>query len=245
MLVPVSEPSDSEARRVEAVGRELRTPGAAGIAGLVFAGLFVTALLLLYRQPARNASADEIAGWYLRNDARALGLVGLYLAPFSGIAFLWFVAAVRSRIGAFEDRFFSTVFLGSGILFVAMLWAAAAAAGASLAAVRFQGSPPPSPDVFVFARGLAYTLLYVYGIRAAAVFMLVSSTIALRTRVLPRWLVWLGFAVALVLLFSVSYFRGFVLVFPAWVAIVSVELLRGARSSRLRPEPAGERLGLK
>jgi hypothetical protein len=231
--------SDSEAARVDSVGRELRTPRAAGIAGLVFAGLFVTALVLLYRQPARGAAADEIAAWYLRDDAKALGLVGLYLAPFAGIAFLWFVAAIRSRIGGREDRFFATVFLGSGILFVGMLWAAAAAAGASLAAVRFQGSPPTSPDVFVFARGLAYTLLYVYGIRAAAVFMMVSSTIGLRTGALPRWLVWLGFAVALVLLFSVSYFRGFVFIFPAWVVIVSVELLLAARAGRLGPDPAG------
>jgi hypothetical protein len=91
--------------------------------------------------------------------------------------------------------------------------------------VKFQHAPPPSPDVFVFARGLGYTFLYVYGIRAAAVFMLVTSTIGLRTRTLPRWLVVLGYVVALVLLFSVSYFRGFVLVFPAWVTVVSIELL--------------------
>jgi hypothetical protein len=239
MLVFVSEASGSDAALVDSLDRELRTPRAAGIAGLVFAALFVTSALLLYRQPARGAGADAIAAWYLSHNVKALGLFGLYLAPFAGIAFLWFVATIRSRIGAREDRFFATVFLGSGILFVVMLWAAAAAAGSPLAAVRFQGAPPPSPDVFVFARGLAYTLMYVYGVRAAAVFMMVSSTIALRTGVLPRWLVWLGFAVALVLLFSVSYFRGFVLLFPAWVTIVSVELLVAGRSSRIRPEAAG------
>jgi hypothetical protein len=215
---------------LRAVERELRTPAGAGIAGLVFSALFTASLVLLYRQPAAGSSADEIAAWYTRNDTKAVGLVGLYLMPFAGIAFLWFVAAVRTRIGAHEDRFFATVFLGGGLLFVAMLFAAAAAAGAPFAAVKFQGSPPPSPDVFVFARGLAYTLLYVYGIRAAAVFMIVSSTIGLRTATLPRWLVALGYLVALVLLFSVSYSRGFVLVFPAWVTAVSVELLVRARS---------------
>jgi hypothetical protein len=233
-------PERSEARVVDAVGRELRAPSAAGIAGLVFSGLFVTAIVLLYRQPAKGSTAHEIAAWYLQNNAKTLGIVGLYLAPFAGIAFLWFIAALRSRIGALEDRFFGTVFLLSGTLFVAMLWAAAAAGGASLAAVKFQGSPPPSPDVFVLSRGLAYTLLYVYGIRAAAVFMIVSSTIGLRTGVLPRWIVFLGFVVALVLLFSVSYFRGFVLIFPAWVTIVSIELLVLARSGRLgEAQPAG------
>jgi hypothetical protein len=205
------------------------------VAGLVFSTLFTISLVLLYRQPAKGSGADEIAAWYLRNEVKTLGLVGLYLMPFAGIAFLWFVAAVRYRIGAHEDRFFATVFLGGGILFVSMLFAAAATAGASLAAVRFQGSPPPTPAVVVFARGLAYTFLYVYGVRAAAVFMIVTSTIGLRTGTLPRWLVFLGYLVALVLLFSVSYSRAFVFVFPAWVTAVSIEILLRVR--RGRPEP--------
>jgi hypothetical protein len=222
---------------VAAVGRELRAPAAAGIAGLVFSGLFIASLVLLYRQPAKGSTAEEIAAWYLRADVKTIGLVGLYLAPFAGIAFLWFVAAVRNRIGAREDRFFATVFLGSGFLFVGMLFAAAAASGASFAGVKFQGSPPPTPDIFVFARGLAYTFLYVYRLRAAAVFMIVSSTIGLRTGALPRWLAFLGIGTALVLLFSVSYFRGFVFIFPAWVAVVSIELLVRARSGHLGGRP--------
>ena len=226
--------ADPDGSLVESVGREFRAPAAAGIAGLVFTALFVVSMLLLYRRPAKGSSAAEIAQWYLKNDAKTLGVVGLYLVPFAGITFLWFVAAVRHRIGQNEDRFFATVFFGSAILFVGMLWAAAAAAGASLAAVKFQGAPPPSPDVFVFSRGLAYTLLFVYAVRAGAVFMIVSSTIGLRTRTLPRWLAYLGFVVALVLLFSVSYSRVFVLIFPAWVAVISIELLL-----RRRPSPAG------
>jgi hypothetical protein len=218
---------------LRAAERDMGAPAAAGVAGLVFAGLFVASIVLLYPQPAKGSTSAEIARWYLHGNAETLGLVGLYLVPFAGIAFLWFVAAVRARTGANEDRFFATVFLGSGLLFVGMLYAAAAAAGASLAAVRFQGSPPPHPDVFVFARGLAYTLLYVYAIRAAGVFMIVSSTIGLRTGTLPRWLVFLGYAVALVLLLSVSYFKGFILIFPAWVTLVSIELLTWARSDRL------------
>ena len=231
-------PTEPRDPLIGTVGRELRTPAAAGVAGLVFTALFVVSIVLLYRRPAKGSSAAEITAWYLQNSSKTIGLVGLYLAPFAGIAFLWFVAAVRHRIGASEDRFFTTVFMGSGILFVGMLWAAAAASGAALAAVKFQGAPPPSPDVFVFSRGLAYTLLFVYGTRAAAVFMIVSSTIGLRTRTLPRWLVYLGYAIALVLLFSVSYFRGFVLVFPAWVAVVSIELLVRGRSGGLTARTA-------
>src|SRR5262249_26276215 len=130
------EPSARERETLDSIAHSLRTPRAAGIAGLVFSTLFVVSILLLYRQPAKGSSAAEIASWYLQHNAKTLGIVGLYLTPFAGIAFLWFVAAVRSRIGIHEDRLFATVFLAAGILFVAMLFAAAATAGASLAAVK-------------------------------------------------------------------------------------------------------------
>jgi hypothetical protein len=213
--------------------RDPDAPATAGVAGLAFAALYVASVLLLYRQPAEDSTAAQISAWYLQGNAERLGVAGLYLMPFAGIAFLWFIAAIRARIGASEDRFFATVFLGSGLLFVAMLYAGAAAAGTSLAAVKFQGSPPPRPDVFVYTRGLAYTLLYVYAIRAAGVFMIVSSTIGHRTGTLPRWLVLLGYVVALVLLLSVSFFKGFILIFPGWVTLVSIELLRRARAVRV------------
>jgi hypothetical protein len=213
------------------VERDLRTPASAGVAGLVFAALFVVSILLLYKQPAQGSTAAEIAAWYLDNHARKLAVVGIYLVPFAGIAFLWFIAVIRAHIGEREDRFFATVFICSGVLFVAMMFAAAAAGGSSIAAVKFQGAPPPGPDTFVFARGLAYTFLYIYAVRAAAVFIISVSTLGLRTGTLPRWLVFLGYAVAVVQLVSVSYYKGIVLIFPAWVAIASVELLRAARAA--------------
>jgi len=46
------------------------------------------------------------------------------LAPLAGITFLWFIAVVRDRMGQQEDRFFASVFLGSGLLFIAMYFAA-------------------------------------------------------------------------------------------------------------------------
>jgi hypothetical protein len=216
----------SEPRALRTVERELRAPRAAGVAGLVFAALFVASLLLLRNHPASGSSAAQIADWYLRRDVRNVALVGLYLAPFSGIAFLWFIAVIRHWIGELEDRFFSTVFLGSGLLFVAMLFVSAGAAGALLAGVRFRGQPVPTPDSVVLSRSLAYAFLYVYAMRAAAVFMLVVSTIGLRTGSLHRWLVLGGYAVALALLFIPPHIEWIVLLFPAWVAVVSVHILR-------------------
>jgi hypothetical protein len=211
------------------LGRDVRAPRAAGIAGLLFAALFIGAILLVRGQPAAESSPAEIAEWYLRDDSKRVALVSLYLAPFAGIAFLWFIAVIRSHVGEREDRFFATVFLGSGLLFVAMLFAAAAAAGAPLLAVKFQGAPLPSPDAIGLARALAYTFLYVYGVRAAAVFMISVSMLALRTGSLPRWLVIGGFVVAVIMLFGVSFFKFVVLLFPLWVAAVSIVILFTAR----------------
>ena len=215
------------------VGRDLRAPRAAGAAGLLFSALFIASILILHGAPGAGSSADEIAAWYLRNDAKHLAVVGLYLAPFSGIAFLWFIAVIRSHLGDREDQFFATVFLGSGLLWVAMLFAAAAASGAPLAGVKFQGAPLPSPDTIGFARALGYTFLYVYGVRTAAVFVIAVSTLAYRTRAFPRWLVIVGYVIALIMLFSVSFFKFMVLLFPLWVTAVSIVILLNAPAARV------------
>ena len=98
-----------------------------------------------------------------------------------------------------------------------MLFAAAAAAERRLPPFGTRSSGA-DVDAIDLARGLAYTLLYVYAVKVAAVFMVVVSTIALHTVTLPRWLVCVGFGIAIVLLLSVSFFELLVLLFPVWVA---------------------------
>ena len=221
----MSTTSDSAAPPAAPADRRLQTPRAAGIAGLAFAALFVISILLLRSHPAAEAQRSEIGDFYLRKDAGRVALVGVYLAPFSGIAFLWFIAVVRNLIGDREDRFFATVFLGSGLLFVAMLFVAAGIGGALLAAVKFEDQPVPSAETVVTVRALTFGFLFVYAMRMAAVFMIVTSTIGMRLGVFPRWLVAAGFVAALVLMLNVSYIESLALVFPAWVTAVSVVIL--------------------
>jgi hypothetical protein len=206
----------------------LETPRAAGVAGLAFAVLFIASILLLRDHPAGGSSAEEIRDFYLRRNAGSVALVGVYLVPFSGIAFLWFIAVVRSLIGEREDRFFATVFLGSGLLFVAMLFLAAGVGGALLTAVKFQDQPIPSAETVVTIRSLAFGFLFIYAMRMAAVFMIVVSTVGMRLGIFPRWLIVAGYAAALVLILNVSYNQTLVLVFPVWVAAVSVVILAGS-----------------
>lgn len=137
----------------------LQTPRAAGVVGLVFSALFVVSMVLILERPARGSSPEQIADFYLKYDAGPVHLLGMYLIPFAGIAYLWFIAAISSHLGERDDRFFATAFLGSGILFVAMLFASAAAVGALPAAIKFQNQLPPDANTFLLARALAFTLL--------------------------------------------------------------------------------------
>ena len=122
--------------------------------------------------------------------------------PFAGIAFLWFLGVLRDRLGQFEDRFFATVFFGSGLLFLAMLFTAAAIVGAILIVFATQPKELIGSATFHFARAAAYSMVNVYMIKMASVFMITTSTVAIYTGIAPRWLAVLGFALALVLLFG-------------------------------------------
>jgi hypothetical protein len=195
-----------------------RTLRAAGVAGLIFSVLITISFVIFRAYP------PGVSG--IPPEGRDPWLVGLYLIPFAGIAFLWFLATLRRRIGRLEDQFFATVFLGSGLLFVAMLFAASAAASSAVAMARFQGDSATGDPAFQFGEALAETLFYVFAIKMAAAFMLVSSTIGRRTNAFPRWLVAAGVVAGIVLLFSVSFFQPLAVIFPLWVAIVSLLLLR-------------------
>ena len=197
----------------------LRTIRAAGVAGLLFAALLTTSLILLRTNPTTSSSDG---GTVTVSDSWS---IALYLVPFAGIAFLWFLAVIRRRIGRSEDQFFSTVFLGSGLLFIAMLFAADAAATAVVSATRASGVQVSDP-AYLFGRSLAESLFYVFAVKMSAVFMLVSSSIGRRTGFLPRWFTFVGTLAAIVMLLSVGFFEPLALIFPAWVAIVSILILR-------------------
>ena len=116
--------------------RAIRTPRAAAVAGLACSVLFATAVALIdWAIPPGSRDA----GAWLSDDAKRRAVsVALQLLPFAGFAFLWFIGVLRDRIGEGEDRFFASVFLGSGLLFVAMFFVSGAlSAGLGGANVRW------------------------------------------------------------------------------------------------------------
>ncbi len=212
-------------KAIDEVGKELRAPRAAGVAGLLFAILFIGVLVLV--RPPAAAPGEALSAWYESGTARTqIVLMGLYAIPLAGIMFLWFIGAVRARIGTREDQLFATVFLGSGLLFVAMLFAAAATASAmALRLDMLATAGAVDPSVMQFSQALTYTFLYVYAARAAGVFMIVTSSIAIRTKTVPRWVGIVGYVIALLLLLSIQQFQLIMTLFPLWVALLSIFIL--------------------
>ncbi len=204
----------------------LRTPRAAGVAGILFALLLAMALLLLRMT---GPSVSEVS---VQRVSLALSLV-----PFAGITFLWFVGVVRDRIGQREDRFLATVSLGSGLLFVAMLFVASGVAVATLAPACATRTGA-SPEACTLGRSIAAILMNTYAMRMAAMFMFSTSSIGLRTGFVPRWLTFSGFAIGLVLLLGIKLTLWVQLLFPLWVLVLSVDILVETFRERPGQEPA-------
>lgn len=207
--------------RQSALGARLRTPRAAAIAGVLFSILLTTALVLI----RTSIPVDPLEpGAWLHTDNRRVALA-LNLVPFAGIAFLWFMGVLRARMAELEDRFFATAFLGSGLIFLAMLFTGSAAAGAII--LVYSGRPDALDAMggFAIVRAFSFTLFNIYAIKMAAAFMLVTSTIAVKTRIAARGIAFLGYALALMLLFGSGFSRWSFMVFPLWVFIVSLYIL--------------------
>ncbi len=210
-------------------GSPLRTPRAAALAGIIFCVLLTAAMVLLrISVPPHPAVPGD---WLTDSRRRAAVAIALNLVPFAGIAFLWFIGVLRDRIGEREDRFFATVFLGSGLLFVALIFVAAAVGGALIADAT---SGPPASGNLVLGRNISAILMNVYAMRMAAVFTLTTVTIARRTEIVSRWLTIVGMVAAVVLLVGVSFSPWVELVFPAWILALSIDIL----AAGLRPAAA-------
>jgi hypothetical protein len=202
------------------------TPRAVAVSGVLFASLYITSLILI--RTAAPADPADPGVWLTNTAMRGWIRLALNLVPFAGLAFLWFMAVLRDRIGLQEDRLLATVFLGSGLMFVAMLFIAVSVARGMLDAFGIDGRLPSDSDAYRVARGTAYALMQTFGLRMAAVFMFVTSSIGLRTAVFSRWISYLGFGGGLCLVLIVAEFAWLALVIPVWVLTISVYLLAAA-----------------
>jgi hypothetical protein len=170
-------------------------------------------------------------------DRRNAVLFALSLVPFAGIAFLWFIGVLRNRLGELEDQFFATVFLASGLLFVACLFGSAAVMAALVESVAARSI---DREIYYFGRRVSDALLNLFAMKMAGVFMISTCTISLRTAIFPRWMAFTGYACALVLLVVIANWRWITLVFPIWMLLVSTQILVSEFRSRHAGPAGGE-----
>jgi hypothetical protein len=210
----------------------LRSPRSAAYAGIVFSLLLAVSLVTMYAAvPHEPADNPELLTGSLR---RELLLTGLSVVPFAAVAFLWFVGVIRDWVGEREDRFFSTVFFGSGVLFVAMLLIGEALAAAMVLSIPADADTlsASSLDWWTATRNVCLQLLEA-SLQMAGVFTTATSALLRRSRVGPRWLTVSGSVISVLLFFAVFFSRWIGLLFPLWVFALSVNILVVARRGEL------------
>jgi len=211
----------------------LKTPRAAAVAGVAFSVLSIVSLVLIHLSTPANPGK---AGAWLNDPARRTAVdVALNLVPFAGIAFLWFIGVIRDRVGRHEDRFFATIFIGSGLLFVGMFFVAAGIEGGIITGESAKSFGSSASGTLVLGRDVTSALVNIYAVRMSAVFTLTTVTIARHTKIVSRWLTYTGLVVALVLLVGTGISVWVELLFPAWILALSVDVLVMGRRAPITP----------
>lgn len=220
---------------VDRARRALTSVEAAALAGIGAAAALTLSVYLLGRQPGVRSASENLA-WYGDSRNRFTVFLGLNLAPLGVVAFLWFMAVIRRRLGDREDQFFSTVFLGSGIAFGLLTVAAAVCAAAPTLVVHFGDESSLDESTIVLAHGLWFGLWGVSASRFVGVFMAATSTIGLRFGALPSWLARLGLALGALLGLTGAFAGPLDFLFPGWLVVVSCTLLVTRRAAETRPD---------
>ena len=198
-------------------------PRVVAISGVIFSALYITSLVLV--RLAMPADPKEPGIWLTDPTYRNWVGIALNLVPFAGIAFLWYMAVLRNRIGLLEDRFFATVFLDSIFCSSPCYSPPWPFPGGCWQPLRPRAAFSADSETYAVGRSMAYTFMNTFGMKMAAIFMFVTSTIGLRTAVLARWVSLVGFAFGLILLSVITDF--------VWIAMV-VPLL-GAAGKHVYP----------
>jgi cytochrome P450 / NADPH-cytochrome P450 reductase len=196
--------------------------------GIAFAVLFTLALVLIDRIPRLDSPDSTYTAFYTTGSGGVLVTVGLYLVPFAGIAYLWFMMAFRALLDRPADLV-QGLQLASGVAFICMLFAGTAAAGAVALLLYYVKVPVPPVSESRVLSSVGYALVFVYGVRVAGMFAITTTTLARRAGLMPGWLAVLSYLMAAFLLVTTTTQPATLLVYPAWVLLLSLAMLRSAR----------------
>lgn len=198
------------------------------LSGILFAGLFVLALVLVRQGPGLGVPDRVYADFYQVGRGNVIVTAGLYVVPFAGIAFMWHMSALRTVIEALpgpSSEMPRWLQLSSGVLFVCMLFAGTAAVGAVALLTVVSTAPLPPPEVARALSAAGYGLVFVFGVRAAGMFMITTTTLSRKRGLVPGWFTLISYLAAAFLLVSTTFHPAILLIFPGWVLVLSVVLL--------------------
>lgn len=190
--------------------------------GLAFCILFMAALLSFTPMPKLEANDAEVVDFYQQNTQSLIQIGGLYLLPLAAVAFLWFTASLREwveRSTRTFDHLLSTVQMLSGVSFITL--ALAAAGAATVVSLSHSGSSIPiDPSLARQFPLYGRTLLIVFGMRMAAIFIMSTANMGLGAKLFPRWFLFGSFAVAAILFLVSTLNVWLVVVFPLWILVL-------------------------
>ena len=213
----------------------------AAVSGFLFAGLFVATFVLLHRVPRLGDPDQAYAAFYAGGGDQIFVAVGLYLVPYAGIAFLWHMTAIRNVLDTLTpspSAMAHGLNLLSGAIFVTLMFAGTAAVGAVAFGIYFGHSPAEDPPVARALTAVGYGLVFIFAVRGAGMFALTTTTLLRNAGVLSKIPSVVAYLLAIFLLVAVTNNPVAVLVFPAWVVLISVFLLRHRPPEQLGATPS-------
>ena len=167
---------------------------------------------------------EYISREWFENWSDTASLV-IALVPFAGIAFLWFTGVVRDQLSYQEGRFFATLFFGSGIIHVVLLFIWSAVFGAVMVTRDMPAVGEAGSGIYVFGFVLMNEIIGNYLLRMSGIYMTAIGALWGRTCLMPRWLIISTYILALGYIFAANRFREARFIFPTWVLVVSIVIL--------------------
>jgi hypothetical protein len=207
-------------------------------AGIVFVVLWIVAFAITGGSPDSGDSNAKILSWYADSGHRTRDIVGLALVLAAALFFLWFLTTLRERLVRAQGGMsgLAGAAFGAGLVWTALTFAAIATFTAPSFARADTGKFQLDPDSYRLLNDLGYTLWF-GGTTIAAVLVVATAVVSMRTGLLPKWLTWLSFVVAVTLLFAFMFIP--ILIFLGWVLVVSLVLVfRGAEEPVTAPVTA-------
>lgn len=117
------------------------------------------------------------------------------------------------------NALFSNVQFSSGLIFLALLFASAAAM--SVGPVTFGATDDlPTPIVIREFPLFGSSLFFVFATRMGAMFVFTTTRICSSAGIIPRWFTLIGVAVGVTMLLTSSFNRYMIVVFPIWVLLL-------------------------